>query len=72
VQVGHIGELAAQPIQGLDDDHVESARFRIDLHLLEGGSEPTRPAQRMSRIDLDNAVALEFGVAPANLDLVFD
>jgi hypothetical protein len=72
VQVRHIGELAAQPVQGLDDDHVETAALGVDLHLPEFGSEPAGAALRVLGVDLDDGPALELGVAPADLDLILD
>jgi hypothetical protein len=72
VQIGDVGELAAEPVQGLDDDHVEPARRGVHLHLLERRAQSARAAQRAVRVDPYDLPALELGVPPADLGLVLN
>jgi hypothetical protein len=67
-----VDTVAAEPVQGLDDDHVEPARRGVHLHLLERRAQSARAAQRAVRVDPYDLPALELGVPPADLGLVLN
>src|SRR5215472_5042774 len=72
VQVGDVGELAAQAVERLADDHIELLQLGVGDHLLVLRPEPAGPAQRPVGVDLDHGPALALGLAPADFDLVLD
>jgi hypothetical protein len=72
VQVGHIGELAAEPVERLDHHDIEPALLGIGLHLLERRAKAAGPAQRLVGIDLPSRPALPLDIPPADLQLILD
>jgi len=72
MEIGDVGELAAQAVEGFADEHVELLGFRVGDHLLILGPEPAGTALRPVGVDLGNRPALALEFAPADLHLVLD
>ena len=71
VEFGRVGAVAAQPVQGLDDGHIEPLRRGVDLPLLGRRPKATGAAQR--RVGVTRRLPARLvGEAPAHLDLVLD
>jgi hypothetical protein len=71
VEIGDIGEFAAQPVDRLAHDDVESARLRIVQQALKPWPEVAAgAAHRRVIIDRRLRPALAFDITAAELDLV--
>ena len=51
VEIRHVRELAAEPVQGFDEDQIDLAGLGVHLHLLELGSESAGAALRPVGVD---------------------
>jgi hypothetical protein len=72
VEIRHVCELAAEPVERFAKHDVELTCRRVDLQLLEPGPEPAGAALRVIYLGLHDRPAFDLGIAPANLELVLD
>ncbi len=71
-EIGDIGELAPEPVDGLGDDDIEAPRLGIGEQALEIGTKPAGAALRAVLIGGGQGPALARDVAAADFQLVFD
>ena len=72
VELGDVGELAAQAVERLNEDDVEAAGGEIGDEALVARPEARGAAQCPVLVMTDDGPALPLGVAPADLDLILD
>ena len=72
VQVRHIGELAAHPVQGLANDHLECAGFQVCQELTVAVPECAAAADCPVHVVRGERPALLLDIAAADLDLILD
>jgi len=72
MEIGNIGELAAEPVKGLDDDNVEDAPIKVGKQPLIAGTKARCSAGGRVCVRGDDRPSLFVDISAAQLDLIFD